>query len=99
MRIVSNTWPILSGEMNYTSGLYGTLLSGIFASMFDYSGAFLISAIMGLIGIILLTYYWFANLDRDTIKEKLKKPRPQREIRNEIPISYEQPKHALSLLT
>ncbi|WP_276890414.1 FtsK/SpoIIIE family DNA translocase [Dubosiella newyorkensis] len=89
MRIVSNTWPILSGEMNYTSGLYGTLLSGIFASMFDYSGAFLISAIMGLIGIILLTYYWFANLDRDTIKEKLKKPRPQREIRNEIPISYE----------
>lgn len=75
-KILVSTWPILQGQMTYSSGLYGTLLAGIFGSMFDYSGAFLIAFIMGLLGIVLLSYYWILGLEKPKIKRPIAKAKP-----------------------
>ena len=60
-KITMDVWPILTGRASYGCGLIGALLSGTTRSMFDVTGSYLIAGICLIIGLVMLSYSWFAD--------------------------------------
>lgn len=83
--IIQNTLSILMNQYNTRSGLLGAFLIGIFGTLFDYQGAFLLVILFVILAIVLVCYDWVLKY----IKGHEKKPKKEKEIKKEpqeIPI-------------
>lgn len=77
--VFENTFEILFDSMPVRSGLIGCLLLGIFGSLFDYTGTYLVVGLFFVLAICLFGYDYFIK------REKREKPK-QKEKKKEIKI-------------
>ena len=77
--VFENTFEILFDSMPVRSGLIGGLLLGIFGSLFDYTGTYLVVGLFFVLAICLFGYDYFIK------REKREKPK-QKEKKKEIKI-------------
>ena len=71
--VFENTFEILFDSMPVRSGLIGGLLLGIFGSLFDYTGTYLVVGLFFVLAICLFGYDYFIK------REKKEKPKQKRE--------------------
>lgn len=82
--VFENTFEILFDSMPVRSGLIGGLLLGIFGSLFDYTGTYLVVGLFFVLAICLFGYDYF--IKRET-KEKPKQKEKKKETKIEdVPI-------------
>lgn len=89
-KILTNTWPILSNQISFSSGLIGGVMSGICRSLFDLTGAYLIAAIFAILGAVMLSYTWFADHPKNISLPKLKREKEQDEYDDLFEELYEE---------
>lgn len=82
--VFENTFEILFDSMPVRSGLIGGLLLGIFGSLFDYTGTYLVVGLFFVLAICLFGYDYFIKREK---KEKLKQKEKKKETKIEdVPI-------------
>lgn len=82
--VFENTFEILFDSMPVRSGLIGGLLLGIFGSLFDYTGTYLVVGLFFVLAICLFGYDYFIKREK---KEKPKQKEKKKEIKIEdVPI-------------
>lgn len=82
--VFENTFEILFDSMPVRSGLIGGLLLGIFGSLFDYTGTYLVVGLFFVLAICLFGYDYFIKREK---KEKPKQKEKKKETKIEdIPI-------------
>lgn len=82
--VFENTFEILFDSMPVRSGLIGGLLLGIFGSLFDYTGTYLVVGLFFLLAICLFGYDYFIKREK---KEKPKQKEKKKETKIEdVPI-------------
>lgn len=82
--IFENTFEILFDSMPVRSGLIGGLLLGIFGSLFDYTGTYLVVGLFFVLAICLFGYDYFIKREK---KEKPKQKEKKKETKIEdVPI-------------
>lgn len=82
--VFENTFEILFDSMPVHSGLIGGLLLGIFGSLFDYTGTYLVVGLFFVLAICLFGYDYFIKREK---KEKLKQKEKKKETKIEdVPI-------------
>lgn len=82
--IFENTFEILFDSMPVRSGLIGGLLLGIFGSLFDYTGTYLVVGLFFVLAICLFGYDYFMKREK---KEKPKQKEKKKETKIEdVPI-------------
>lgn len=82
--VFENTFEILFGSMPVRSGLIGGLLLGIFGSLFDYTGTYLVVGLFFVLAICLFGYDYFIKREK---KEKPKQKEKKKETKIEdVPI-------------
>lgn len=80
-----NTFDILFKGESVKSGIIGALLLGIFGSMFDYTGTYLMVALFFILAAVLVGYDYFMAREKKEKVIKHKKVKVQPEIEN-VPI-------------
>lgn len=82
--VFENTFEILFDSMPVRSGLIGGLLLGIFGSLFDYTGTYLVVGLFFVLAICLFGYDYFIKREK---KEKPKQKEKKKETKIEdVPI-------------
>lgn len=82
--VFENTFEILFDSMPVSSGLIGGLLLGIFGSLFDYTGTYLVVGLFFVLAICLFGYDYFMKREK---KEKPKQKEKKKETKIEdVPI-------------
>lgn len=82
--VFENTFEILFDSMPIRSGLIGGLLLGIFGSLFDYTGTYLVVGLFFVLAICLFGYDYFIKREK---KEKPKQKEKKKETKIEdVPI-------------
>ncbi|MEE1449055.1 DNA translocase FtsK [Faecalitalea cylindroides] len=82
--VLENTFEILFDSMSVRSGLIGGLLLGIFGSLFDYTGTYLVVGLFFVLAICLFGYDYFIKREK---KEKPKQKEKKKETKIEdVPI-------------
>ena len=82
--VFENTFEILFDSMPVRSGLFGGLLLGIFGSLFDYTGTYLVVGLFFVLAICLFGYDYFIKREK---KEKPKQKEKKKETKIEdVPI-------------
>ena len=82
--VFENTFEILFDSMPVRSGLIGGLLLGIFGSLFDYTGTYLVVGLFFVLAICLFGYDYFIKREK---KEKTKQKEKKKETKIEdVPI-------------
>lgn len=82
--VFENTFEILFDSMPVRSGLIGGLLLGIFGSLFDYTGTYLVVGLFFVLAICLFGYDYFMKREK---KEKPKQKEKKKETKIEdVPI-------------
>lgn len=82
--VFENTFEILFDSMPVRSGLIGGLLLGIFGSLFDYTGTYLVVGLFFVLAICLFGYDYFIKREK---KEKPKQKEQKKETKIEdVPI-------------
>lgn len=82
--VFENTFEILFDSMSVRSGLIGGLLLGIFGSLFDYTGTYLVVGLFFVLAICLFGYDYFIKREK---KEKPKQKEKKKETKIEdVPI-------------
>ena len=82
--VFENTFEILFDSMSVRSGLIGVLLLGIFGSLFDYTGTYLVVGLFFVLAICLFGYDYFIKREK---KEKPKQKEKKKETKIEdVPI-------------
>lgn len=82
--VFENTFEILFDSMPVRSGLIGGLLLGIFGSLFDYTGTYLVVGLFFILAICLFGYDYFIKREK---KEKPKQKEKKKETKIEdVPI-------------
>lgn len=82
--VFENTFEILFDSMPVCSGLIGGLLLGIFGSLFDYTGTYLVVGLFFVLAICLFGYDYFIKREK---KEKPKQKEKKKETKIEdVPI-------------
>ena len=82
--VFENTFEILFDSMPVRSGLIGALLLGIFGSLFDYTGTYLVVGLFFVLAICLFGYDYFIKREK---KEKPKQKEKKKETKIEdVPI-------------
>ena len=82
--VFENTFEILFDSMPVRSGLIGGLLLGIFGSLFDYTGTYLVVGLFFVLAICLFGYDYFIKREK---KEKSKQKEKKKETKIEdVPI-------------
>lgn len=82
--VFENTFEILFDSMPVRSGLIGGLLLGIFGSLFDYTGTYLVVGLFFVLAICLFGYDYFIKCEK---KEKPKQKEKKKETKIEdVPI-------------
>lgn len=79
--VAEGFWSILMNERSTASGLIGTLLLGVFGSMFDQTGCYIIMALLIVLGIVLLAFDWLT----ESIQDAPEKEKKVKEKKKEIP--------------
>lgn len=83
-KVFENTFEILFDSMPVRSGLIGGLLLGIFGSLFDYTGTYLVVGLFFVLAICLFGYDYFIKREK---KEKPKQKEKKKETKIEdVPI-------------
>lgn len=78
--VFENTFEILFNSMRVRSGLLGGLLLGIFGSLFDYTGTYLVVGLFFVLAICLFGYDYFIK------REKKEKPKQKEAKIEDVPI-------------
>lgn len=74
--IWNNSLNILIHGMENKAGIIGALLLGVFGSLFDYMGTYLIVALCFILAVVLASYDAFITREKKPKKEKVKKEKP-----------------------
>lgn len=82
--VFENTFEILFDSMPVRSGLIGGLLLGIFGSLFDYTGTYLVVGLFFVLAICLFGYDYFINREKK-VKPKQKEKKKETKI-EDVPI-------------
>lgn len=84
--VFENTFEILFDSMPVRSGLIGGLLLGIFGSLFDYTGTYLVVGLFFVLAICLFGYDYFIKREK---KEKPKQKEKKKETKIEDVLIHE----------
>ena len=82
--VFENTFEILFDSMPVRSGLIGGLLLGIFGSLFDYTGTYLVVGLFFVLAICLFGYDYFIKREKK-VKPKQKEKKKETKI-EDVPI-------------
>ena len=82
--VFENTFEILFDSMSVRSGLIGGLLLGIFGSLFDYTGTYLVVGLFFVLAICLFGYDYFIKREKK-VKPKQKEKKKETKI-EDVPI-------------
>lgn len=82
--VFENTFEILFDSMPVRSGLIGGLLLGIFGSLFDYTGTYLVVGLFFVLAICLFGYDYFIKCEKK-VKPKQKEKKKETKI-EDVPI-------------